>query len=232
MTDIGFDIISDLNLSADQSFNWENKATSLHCIVAGNISKDVRTVTQVLVHLSNLYQSVFYVTGTLEYENCTSIPRRIKELNLICENIPNVCLLYKQVAVINGIAIIGSNGWNDAGIMTQIGVLYKTAARQDDHTYLAKSINKLQKHIDIKNIVIVTNAVPSDDLYFGEKPDVEIEQTPLCEVLEADLERKVTHWVFGSYKKSVDAYLNGINYINNPYQPNTPYWAKRMTISL
>ena len=46
MQDIGFDIISDLNLQPDDSFNWENKATSLYCIVAGNNSSDLRTVIQ------------------------------------------------------------------------------------------------------------------------------------------------------------------------------------------
>ena len=38
MIDIGFDVISDLNLKRNDSFNWENKATSLYCILSGNIS--------------------------------------------------------------------------------------------------------------------------------------------------------------------------------------------------
>lgn len=232
MQDIGFDIISDLNLDPEQSFDWTNKPSSLCCIVPGNVSSNPRTVAQVLVHLSTLYQGVFYTTGTLEYQNCSSIPKRIKELNLICENIPNVCLLYKQVALINGVALLGVNGWNNAGNMGALGVLYKTAARQDDESYLAKSLSKLQKHLDVKNIILVSNAVPNDDLYFGERPEVEIEQTPLTDILEFDLERKVTHWVFGSYNKPVDTFLNGVNYVNNPYQPKTPYWPKRITISV
>ena len=37
---LGFDIISDLNLSIDDTFTWEDKPTSLYCIVAGNVSND------------------------------------------------------------------------------------------------------------------------------------------------------------------------------------------------
>ena len=52
MNTIGFDLISDLNLSPEDSFNWEGKATSLYCIIAGNISEDLRTIKQTLSHLS------------------------------------------------------------------------------------------------------------------------------------------------------------------------------------
>ena len=60
MQDIGFDVIGDLNLSINDSFNWENKATSLYCIVAGNISTNLRVVRQTLLHLGQFYQGVFY----------------------------------------------------------------------------------------------------------------------------------------------------------------------------
>ena len=49
---IGFDVISDLNLDAEDSFDWEGKATSLYLIIAGNISSDLRVIHQTLVHLS------------------------------------------------------------------------------------------------------------------------------------------------------------------------------------
>ena len=35
MIDIGFDIIGDLNLEPNDSFNWEDKPTSLYCILTG-----------------------------------------------------------------------------------------------------------------------------------------------------------------------------------------------------
>lgn len=60
---IGFDVISDLNLGPDEQFSWEGKATSLYCIIAGNISNDLRTIHQILLHLSHFYQGVFYTAG-------------------------------------------------------------------------------------------------------------------------------------------------------------------------
>ena len=68
MQDIGFDIIGELFINPNDSFNWENKATSLYCIVTGNISSDMRVLVQVLAHLSKFYQGIFYVPGKLEYE--------------------------------------------------------------------------------------------------------------------------------------------------------------------
>ena len=37
MIDIGFDIIGDLNLEPNDSFNWIDKPTSLYCILTGTL---------------------------------------------------------------------------------------------------------------------------------------------------------------------------------------------------
>ena len=113
--EVGFDYISDLFLSPDESFNWENKATSLYCIVAGNISSDLRTLYQTLAHLGKHYQGVFYIPGILEYETTDSITIRTEEIISIVSNIKNVCLLHQHVAIVDGIAIVGINGWSNAG---------------------------------------------------------------------------------------------------------------------
>ena len=84
--EVGFDYISDLFLSPDESFNWENKATSLYCIVAGNISSDLRTLYQTLAHLGKHYQGVFYIPGILEYETTDSITIRTEEIISIVSN--------------------------------------------------------------------------------------------------------------------------------------------------
>lgn len=232
MQEIGFDVISDLTLDPDDSFNWENKATSLYCIVAGNVSSNLRTVLQVLVHLSTLYQGVFYVPGVLEYENARNIPTRMKELATICENIPNVCMLHQHVAIIDGVAIVGANGWAETDSQSNISSRIKLAARFEDVIYLGSSLGRLQKHLDVKKIVVVTNAVPKEELYFGEIPELEIDQLPICETLESDTEHKVSHWVFGTYNKTVDTVIDNINYINNPYQKHSPYWAKRISVAV
>jgi len=187
MQEIGFDIISDLNLDPNDSFNWENKATSLYCIVAGNISSNLRTVIQVLLHLSTKYQGVFFVPGRLEYETSDNFAKRTEELSSIAQGIPNLVMLYQNVIVVDG-------------------------------------------HLDVKKIVVVTSAVPNEDLYFGEKPDNTVDQMPLYNILTADTEKKVSHWVFGTYNKPVDTTIDEINYLSNPYHRYGPYWAKRLTV--
>ena len=156
MQEIGFDIISDLNLGPEDSFNWENKATSLYCIVAGNISSNLRTVIQVLLHLSSKYQGVFFVPGRLEYETTDNLMRRTEELSSIAQGIPNLVMLYQNVIVVDGIAILGTNGWGNIEQSLDSRNVAMTAAKYEDFSYLLNCLGKLQKHLDVKKIVILT----------------------------------------------------------------------------
>ena len=230
--DIGFDVISDLVLSPNDSFNWENKASSLYCILAGNVSSEVRTVAQVLVHLSKYYQCVFYVPGELEYETADDIASRTAELIALCDAIPNICMLHQHVAVLDGVAIMGVNGWGDSREFTGLQDFVKTAARLEDLAYLKYTLQKLQRHLDVKKIIVVTSGVPTPELFFGEEPSAAYDQIPLTATLVSDTEHKVKHWVFGTYSKIVDTTLDEINYLNNPLIPNSPYWAKRLTVTV
>lgn len=232
MQDIGFDIIGELFIKPNDSFNWENKATSLYCIVTGNVSSDLRTLAQVLAHLSMYYQGVFYVPGPLEYETSEDILTRTNEITNICSCIPNVILMHQYVVVIDGVAIMGVNGWCNAGTIDTVHDMVRTAARYEDTKYLGATLHKLQRHLDVKKIIIVSNAVPKKDLYFGEEPTVVYDQIPLTTVLGIDTENKVQHWVFGSYTKLVDAAIDDIQYLNNPYLGNKPYWPKRLTVTV
>lgn len=232
MQDIGFDIIGELFIKPNDSFNWENKATSLYCIVTGNVSSDLRTLVQVLAHLSKSYQGVFYVPGMLEYETAENILDRATEIEQLCSQIPNVILLHQSVVVIDGVGIMGINGWSEAGSSNSVSEMLNTAARYEDAKYLNDTLEKLQRHLDVKKIILVTNAVPNEDLYFGEEPFIVYDQIPLTEMLDVDTEKKVKHWVFGTYTKSVDTVINDIQYINNPYLGNKPYWPKRLTVSI
>ena len=108
---IGFDIISDLYLSPTDTFNWDGKATSLYCIVAGNVSNDLKTIRKVLSHLGQYYQGVFYCLGSLEYEDCINIETRTKEIFKTCNTLRNVALLHHHVVIVESVAILGINGW-------------------------------------------------------------------------------------------------------------------------
>jgi hypothetical protein len=232
MQDIGFDIVGELYIEPNDSFNWENKATSLYCIVTGNISSDTRTLMQVLVHLSKYYQGVFFVPGSLEYKNTDDIAARTDEIAHLCSHIPNVILLHQTIIVVDGVGVVGINGWSNAGSVDTVSEMMRTAARYEDAKYLSATLGKLQKHLDVKKIVVITNAVPKEELYFGEEPITVYDQIPLTNILDVDTEHKVRHWVFGTYTKPVDTVLNDIQYLNNPYLGNKPYWPKRLTVSV
>lgn len=228
---IGFDIISDLYLDPDDEFNWDGKATSLYCVIPGNISNDLKVVRKTLAHLSKYYQGVFYCLGSLEYEDCENINTRTKEIFKATQPIRNVALLHQHVVIIESIAILGINGWygntQPTDIVTEANI---ETHRHGDILYLKSSIEKLQRHLDVKNILLVSNSVPGPDLYFGQEPAHANGQIPINIALEADTEKKVSHWAYGTYDKSVDITIDNINYVNNSYYRKQPYWSKRIEI--
>jgi hypothetical protein len=232
--EIGFDVISDLRLSPNDNFKWNNKATSLYCIVAGNVSSDTRTIIQTLGHLSKFYLGVFYVPGTLEYQDIVDIEYRTEELGAICSLLDNVAILYRNVAILDGIAIVAINGWGELPEDYQVENIQKLHEREDDYTYLIKSVEKLQRHLDVKKIVVVSSIVPKKELYFGQAPNTDL--TPMVpkfhSCLREDTEHKVAHWIFGTYENTVDVTLDNINYVNNSYYARKNYWAKRVLVTI
>jgi hypothetical protein len=232
MNTIGFDLISDLNLSPEDSFNWEGKATSLYCIIAGNISADLYTIKQTLSHLSKFYQGIFYTLGSLEYHNISDVVKRTNEIRKACHSVRNLAIMHHHVVVIDGIAVIGANGWYGNTTYDEETASIIEVHRNEDILYLKNTIERLQKHLDVKKIVIVSNSVPGIELYFGEHPDTIDIQLNLNIALIADTENKVSHWLYGTYGKVVDTNINDINYINNSSFNRNPYWAKRVEIQI
>ena len=231
---IGFDVISDLNLDAEEEFNWEGKATSLYLIIAGNISNELRVVHQTLFHLGKFYQGVFYIAGSSEHDSMHFVKHRNDELIKICKSLGNVAYLHKHVVIINGVAILGCNGWygNKIELSTELEKLHLHAQHLEDVRYLGLSLEKLQLHLDVKKIIVVTHSAPSADLFFGEQPHNITEYFALKDALLSDTEFKVSHWVYGSYHKNVDTTINNINYINNSCFDKDPYWPKRIDIEI
>jgi len=232
MNTIGFDLISDLNLNNQDSFNWEGKATSLYCIIAGNLSDDLQVIREALIHLSNCYQGVFYTLGSMEYNNTNDIATRTAEIHKLCRTIKNVAVMHHHVVIVDGIAVVGANGWYGNVVPTnpEINALVEQH-RNEDILYLKNTIEKLQKHLDVKKIMVVSNSVPSPNLYFGQQPETIQNQLNLTIALLSDSENKVTHWAFGTFDKLVDVGISGINYVNNGCFRKNPYWAKRIEIT-
>jgi len=228
--EIGFDLIGDLNLDPEDSFNWEGKATSLYCLVAGNVSEDLRTVLQTLTHLSKFYQGIFYVPGLLEYKTGASHETRTKEISILVKKLPKVALLYHHVVIIDGVAILGTNGWS-ADDPDDIDMnLIKS--RLDDIAYLNKSVAKLQTHGDVKNILILTACIPRKQLYFGKVPQHVDDHIYPDYCFQSDTEMKITHWAFGGTETNVNTVYQGVTYMNNPYKKKAPYWPSRLTVEV
>jgi hypothetical protein len=230
---IGFDLISDLYLEPDDSFNWESKATSLYCIIAGNISSDLRTIEQTLRHLGRFYHAIFYTPGFLEYKNVYDINERTTEISILCDDIKGVTMLHHHVIIVDGIAVVGSNGWY--GLEDKFSIIEQAqneVHRYEDLAYLQASIEKLQMHLDVKKVLIVSSSVPKLQLYFGEHPRTAEDEISLDVILTSDTQKKVVSWVFGTYEKIVDTTIDNIHYINNPYLKKRPYWPKRISIEV
>jgi hypothetical protein len=228
--EIGFDLISDLDLSPEESFNWEGKATSLYCLVAGNVSGDLRTVFQTLSHLSKFYQGIFYVPGLLEYKSSVDYEIRTKEIETLVKRLPKVVLLYHHVVIIDGIAILGVNGFN-ADNPDDIDMRL-VRARLDDIAYLNKSVAKLQTHLDVKQILVMTACIPRKELYFGKVPDHVDDHLYPDYCFQSDTEMKITHWVYGGTQTVNETVFQSVTYVNNPYKKFGPYWPKRVNLEV
>jgi hypothetical protein len=228
----GFDIISDLSLSNEDIFDWTGSPTSLFCIIPGNISNDIKVVRKTLKHLSTVYQGVFYIDGSLETPNIHERDAIVAEIAKSCSTIPNVVYLHNNVVVVDGIALVGINGWYNNYVCTDISDEFQLKCnRYEDYSYLEKTLEKLQIHVDVKKIILISNCVPSDELYFGESPKNGDDLYPTCSLYK-DTEQKIVTWVFGTYNKIVDTVVGNINYVNNGRFDRNPYYPKRIEINL
>lgn len=259
--EFSFDLISDLHVETWDNFDWAGQATSPYCIVAGDVSQDRRKLAETLRHLGSCYQGVFYIDGNDEHRNnLENIGQSYRELRQYVDKFKNVVFMQDNVVVVNGVAFLAANGWWNFDLdptvdytksvewfSSRYGVSDNVAASisnmaLNDAAYLKHSVRKLQKHQDIKAIVIITHTVPGHWLV---SHDLELENhyrmnttgnphLPLA--LDEDSENKIKAWCFGHYHRSVDRTLDGIRYVNNCRgRGNTPwsqsvYYPKRITI--
>ena len=235
-----FDLISDLHRETWSDFNWAGQATSPYCIVAGDVARDRTIVLEVLQHLGQCYQAVFYVDGNDEHRyyyddlnaSYADLVRRIRR-------IPNVVFLQDNVVVVDGVAILGTNGWWNYALDPSIdaeqtslwfqdqvsvnGQVANTVGRlaATDATYMTTSIKRMQTHNDVKKIICVTHTVPDPALIAH---DITLDGTMrfntmgngfMTRALSADTENKVHTWCFGHYHGSVDQIRHGVRFVNN-----------------
>lgn len=226
------DIISDLNLSENDFFDWTGNPTSLFCVVTGNITSNLKKLHQVLTHLGTLYRGVLYIDGLVEHLNLANYESRIEQIKMICSPIQNVIYLNKHVIILNSIAFIGINGWYPSNYnkFDAHERMYIDELRLQDVDFLTKTIKNLQHHHDAKRICIITNSVPSEQLTLKDPEQNLPDPIGIITALMADTEHKVDHWIFGNYDKIIDGVYNGRRYVNNPKINSQPYWPKRVEL--
>lgn len=109
---MNFDLISDIHRETWQDFDWDGQPTSQYCIVAGDVARDRTLVLDTLKHLSKFYLGVFYVDGNDEHKNyAEDLTTSYNELAELIAPMENVIYLHDNVVVMNGIAILATNGW-------------------------------------------------------------------------------------------------------------------------
>lgn len=248
------DLISDLHVDSwRQPFNWTGLATSPYCIVAGDVARDRQVLYDTLRHLGQCYQAVFYIDGNDEHVNTyEDLASSYKELTKKVNRIPNVVYLQDNVVVVDGVAILGTNGWwgydfdpavsaleTAEWFQTKANVTEETAKAVGrmsvaDATYMTSSVARLQTHMDVQKIIMVTHTVPEYDLITH---DIELGGTvrfntmgnaDMHQALQADHGNKIHTWCFGHYHGMVDQYRNSIRYVNNCRGRDGTVWSQHV----
>lgn len=257
-----FDLISDLHVETWTDNDWSGQATSPYCVVAGDVARDRSRLLDALEHLGRCYPGgVFYVDGNEEHRDYyNDLTSSYRDLAKDIESIRNVIYLQDNCVIINGVALIGTNGWWTYDFDPDIDVNASIQQVQDhfgisnseainisgvaynDTNYLIRSVQRLQKHMEVGAIVLVTHTVPAPWI-ISHDPDLAdtlrfngMGNTHISRTIDEDTEQKIHTWCFGHYHRPVNQTLGGINYLCNPRgRGNTPwcqsvYYPRRIEI--
>jgi UDP-2,3-diacylglucosamine pyrophosphatase LpxH len=258
-----FDLISDIHRETWPNFDWTGQPTSQYCIVAGDIARDRALVVDTLAHLSSVYTGVFYIDGNDEHkDHVENLNRSYAELNDLITPMNNVVYMQDNVVVMNGVAILATNGWwsYDFDPKLELDQSLEWSRAKDnisrhaainingtayrDAGYLVNSVAKLQTYQDVKSIIIVTHTVPTPKII---EHDLELIDTwrfnsmgnsYVNAAIESDTENKIKLWCFGHYHRPVDTMIDGIRYVSNPLgrgdteYSQTVYYPKRISIKI
>jgi hypothetical protein len=251
---VAFDLISDLHLDTwPMEFDWSGCATSPYAIVAGDVAADRTVLYKALKNLGQNYQAVFFIDGNDEHAtHYNNLSQSYKDLASNIAKIPNVVYLQNNVVVIDGIGILGTNGWWGFDFELSIDPVQsaqwwyekeylsadvaKKVARMatNDARYMISSVKRLQAHADVKHIVMVTHTVPGQQLI---EHDIDLEgnlrfnmmgNRDMLRALEADHGSKIHTWCFGHYHGSVDQRRHGVRFVNNCRGRHGTPWANHV----
>ena len=230
MSTIAIDIISDLYLDNIDTFDWSDKATSLFCVIAGGLSKDINIIDQALEHLSKHYRGVLYIDGVYEHSEPLLASNLVHDIKKICDKYNNVVYLHNHVIVLNGVAFVGCNGWRNGDNSTTLDQMEVfDSYRMEDIAYLTNTLKNLQIHKDAKKVVVVSGCVPAEEFLYRQPGEIIDKIDPLLSLI-TDTEKKVCAWIYGGSNIDVNMTYNGRKFINNPCMGKHPYWPKRIEV--
>jgi UDP-2,3-diacylglucosamine pyrophosphatase LpxH len=246
-----FDLISDLHIETWDSFDWTGQPTSPYCVVAGDVSRDHDQVMQTLEHLNQCYAGVFYIDGNDEHRyHLEDLGESYRSLKNKLKSLDGVVYLQDNVVIINGVAILATNGWwsydfdhtidydesqewfCDYTQSSQQVADAITGVAYHDAAYLSNSIHKLQTHQEVKSIVVVSHTLPGSWLC---DYDIDLSNTArfncmgnphLSLALDQDTENKIKVWAFGHYHRPVDQNFSGVRYVSNPRGRGNTIWSQ------
>lgn len=263
MTTFAFDLISDLHIETWDNFDWTGQPTAPYCVVAGDVARDPQVLAETLEHLGKQYLGVFYIDGNDEHRyNMNDIAGSYRDLETLVKGIKNVVYLQNHVVIINGVALLATNGWWSYDFDPNIdmrdtmdwykdryqllpgmdAVLHDIAIH--DAAYLRSSVHRLQTHRDVKAIALISHTVPAPWIIEHDTQLVDsyryngMGNSHMELVYSADTENKIKAWCFGHYHKSVDRMQHGIRYVNNcrgrgdSEFKQTAYYPKRIEIEI
>ena len=255
-----FDLISDLHTD-EAALAWEGKPTSAMCVVAGDVARDRQQFLTTLRNLCQAYQTVLFIDGNEEHRwGLENLNQSYETLTADLAGIDNLIYLHDQVVIINSTAFVGTNAWTSFDYSPRFDINECQRGVQEhydisesavngimlssfyDTRYLENSIKRLQTHVDVRNIVIVTHFVPRGEL-LEHDPDINSNyrlntsvNSHIHRCLEYDTENKIRTWCFGHYHQPVDAVQGNVRYVCNPRgRHGTPwhhpvYNAKKISI--
>ena len=240
-----FDLISDLHLDywKHNIKDWRGLGTSLYCVVAGDVSRDVRLTSSFLHHLSNAYKQVIFIEGNHEHnKQYNDLTSKEIELSNSLKNVPNITYLAESSCVIDGTAFVGAMGWwtfdfpaidgsGHLAVMEEFCDrehfhmrdainIWQTA--QEQAADLGEIVSSLQDADEIEEIVVVTHTVPRNDIVHHGIPGSlsewgKIGNSSMKQVLAYDYENKTSTWCFGHFHEiPYDIKMDGVRYVSHP----------------
>jgi hypothetical protein len=260
---MNFDIISDIHRETWEHFDWDGQPTSQYCIVAGDVARDRTLVIDTLTQLSKVYTGVFYVDGNDEHKDyAEDLTTSYNELAELIAPLGNVVYLHDNVVVMNGIAILATNGWwsydfdpnldleqsvawvQHKDKTSQTAAISINATAYRDAGYMSNSVAKLQTYQDVKSIIMVTHTVPRIEIIQNDLQLIDswrfnsMGNSLMRDALKEDYENKIKLWCFGHYHRPIDTIIDNVRYVSNPRGrgdtefSQIAYYPKRVTITI